>query len=68
MRHADIVSFTCLKSFAFNHRHENKDAYDLIYCIERFEGGVECVAEKFRRPIERGIRSTEISQALEILE
>lgn len=68
VRHADIVSFTCLKSFAFNHRHENKDAYDLIYCIERFEGGVEYVAEKFRLAIEGGIRSNEIFQALEILE
>ena len=40
----------------------------MIYSIERFEGGVECVAAKFRLAFERGIRSTEISQTLEILE
>ena len=34
VRHADLVSFTCLKAFAFDQRFERKDAHDLIYCIE----------------------------------
>lgn len=33
-KHANLVSFTCLKSFAFDQRFERKDAHDLIYCIE----------------------------------
>ena len=29
--HADPLSFICLNALAFDHRHEPKDAYDLIY-------------------------------------
>ena len=39
VRHADVVSFTCLKAFAFDQRFEPKDAHDLIYCIEHARGG-----------------------------
>lgn len=31
IKHANIVSVTCLKSFAFDQRFERKDAHDLIY-------------------------------------
>jgi hypothetical protein len=31
VKHANLVSFTCLKSFAFAQRFERKDAHDLIY-------------------------------------
>ena len=40
VRHADLVSFPCLKAFAFDHRFERKDAHDLVYCIERTEEGL----------------------------
>ena len=43
IRHADIVSFTCLKAFAFDHRAEPKDAHDLSYCLEHYKGGTEAV-------------------------
>jgi len=45
---ANLVSFTCLKAFAYDHRHEGKDAHDLIYCLEHAEGGLEAAAAKFR--------------------
>src|ERR1035437_4467910 len=32
IKHANIVSFTCLKAIAYDDRHERKDAHDLIYC------------------------------------
>ncbi|MGO6732660.1 hypothetical protein ACCT24_31275 [Rhizobium ruizarguesonis] len=38
--YADIVAFTCLKAFAFDPRHERKDAHDLVYCLEHGEGGL----------------------------
>jgi hypothetical protein len=44
-----IVSFTCLKSFAFDQRFERKDAHDLIYCIEHAPEGMDAVAEAFRK-------------------
>jgi hypothetical protein len=47
VRHADIVSFTSLKAFAFDDRNEPKDAHDLIYCLEFGEGGPEHAAKQF---------------------
>jgi hypothetical protein len=48
VKHANLVSFTCLKSFAFDQRFERKDAHDLIYCIEHAPQGLDAVAEAFR--------------------
>jgi hypothetical protein len=33
--------YTVLKILAFQDRHENKDAYDLIYCLLNFGDGPE---------------------------
>lgn len=52
IKHANLVSFTCLKSFAFDQRFERKDAHDLIYCIEHAAEGIDAVAQAFRT--ERG--------------
>ena len=51
VRHADIVSFTCLKAFAFDHRAEPKDAHDLCYCLEHYDGGTEAVQAAFARAL-----------------
>jgi hypothetical protein len=66
IRHANLVSFTCLKSFAFDQRFERKDAHDLIYCIEHAPEGMDAVAEAFRN--ERiGKHSTVVEASLAIL-
>jgi hypothetical protein len=52
IKHANLVSFTCLKSFAFDQRFERKDAHDLIYCIEHAAEGMDAVADSFCK--ERG--------------
>ena len=52
VRHADLVSFTCLKAFAFDQRFERKDAHDLIYCIEHAEDELHGVAQMFREALE----------------
>lgn len=49
VKHANLISFTCLKSFAFDQRFERKDAHDLVYCIENAPEGMEAVAEAFRK-------------------
>ena len=49
VKHADIVSFTCLKAFAFDQRFERKDAHDLIYCIEHAPEGLDAVVASFGR-------------------
>ena len=54
VRHADLVSFTCLKAFAFDQRFERKDAHDLIYCIGHAEEGLDGVAHMFRKALKGG--------------
>ena len=66
VRHADLVSFTCLKAFAFDQRFERKDAHDLIYCIEQAEGGLDGAAYMFREALE-GKRGAVIWDCLSIL-
>jgi hypothetical protein len=66
IRHANIVSFTCLKAFAFHDRFERKDAHDLIYCIEHAPEGMDAVAETFRAE-RAGKHGAVIQRALEVL-
>lgn len=49
IKHANLVSFSCLKCFAFDQRFERKDAHDLIYCIEHATESIDTVAEVFRK-------------------
>ena len=66
VRHADIVSFTCLKAFAFAHRNEPKDAHDLCYCLEHYEGGADAVRAAFARALE-GNHADKVKIAIDIL-
>ncbi|MBI3371360.1 MAG: antitoxin [Betaproteobacteria bacterium] len=66
IRHANLVSFTCLKSFAFDQRNERKDAHDLIYCIEYAPEGLDAVADAFRKERD-GKHGAVITSSLEIL-
>ena len=66
VKHANLVSFTCLKAFAFDQRFERKDAHDLVYCIEHTPEGLDSVAEMFRNTLEGG-HAAVIRDSLEIL-
>lgn len=66
IKHANLVSFTCLKSFAFDQRFERKDAHDLIYCIEHAPKGIDAVAEDFYKE-RRGKHGAVIDASLDIL-
>lgn len=52
IKHANLVSFTCLKALAYDQRFERKDAHDLVYCIEHAPEGIEVAAEAFRKELE----------------
>ncbi len=39
VRVANVLPYTVLKIFAFQDRHENKDAYDLVFTLLHHEGG-----------------------------
>ena len=66
IRHADIVSFTCLKAFAFDHRAEPKDAHDLCYCLEHFKGGAAALRTAFEDAL-AGNHAETIKAAIGIL-
>lgn len=64
--YANIVSFTSLKAFAFDHRREGKDAHDLVYCLEHGDGGPDGAIAKFTEALE-GKHGEVIRAALAIL-
>jgi hypothetical protein len=66
VKHANLVSFTCLKTLAFDQRFERKDAHDLVYCIEHAPEGLDAVATMFREARE-GKHGTVIEKSLAIL-
>lgn len=39
VRVANVLPYTVLKIFAFQDRHENKDAYDLVFTLLNYAGG-----------------------------
>lgn len=67
VKYADLVSFTCLKTLAFDQRFERKDAHDLIYCLEYSEGTLEDTARLFREAL-AGAHRQVIQQCLRILQ
>lgn len=66
VKYANLVSFTCLKAYAFDQRYERKDAHDLIYCIENAPTNLDAAAEVFRDQL-RGKHGAVIQEALTIL-
>lgn len=66
VKHADIVSFTCLKAFAFDQRFERKDAHDLIYCIEHAPVGLDTVVAAFGQAL-AGKHAAVIREAQDVL-
>jgi hypothetical protein len=64
--YANIVSFTCLKAFAFDHRREGKDAHDLVYCLEHGDGELDGAIAKFKGAL-AGKHSETVHAALAIL-
>jgi hypothetical protein len=62
---AGILSYTVLKILAFQDRHENKDSYDLIYCLLNFAGGPEDAGRVAARSAIR--EHLQVSDALRLL-
>jgi hypothetical protein len=66
VRLADVVGFIVLKSIAYDERHENKDAADLVH-VMRYAGDLEWVAARFAERIEVGQHVDAIEEALAAL-
>lgn len=67
VRFADRVSFIVLKAIAFDQRHENKDAGDLLHVL-RYAGDLEETVGHFRERIAAGKHVAAIDDALTALE
>lgn len=66
VRVANLLPYIVLKIFAFQDRHENKDAYDLVFTIFNFEGGPRAVGiAASPSPV---VENTQVGQALSLLE
>lgn len=66
IKHANIVSFTCLKAIAYNDRQERKDAHDLVYCLEHVPHNLTEVATMFRDNMDGNHRDV-LRHSLELL-
>lgn len=67
IRVANMVPFVVLKALAYEDRFEEKDAYDLIYCLMHYGDGPMDVAAQFADCIERWTDEPLLSRALEIV-
>lgn len=67
VRVANIVPFVVLKALAYEDRLEEKDAYDLVYCLMHYGAGPESVAEQFVDRLIRYPDESLWSRAIEIL-
>ncbi|MGH2965113.1 MAG: hypothetical protein ACRDMH_07005 [Solirubrobacterales bacterium] len=48
VRVANVLPYTALKIFAFQDRHDNKDAYDLVFTLLHANGGPETAGQAAR--------------------
>jgi hypothetical protein len=46
LRVANVLSYTVLKILAFQDRHENKDSYDLVFCLLHFGEGPDAAGRE----------------------
>lgn len=66
LRVANLVPYIVLKVFAFQDRHENKDAYDLVFTLLHTEGGPAATgARATSSPIAEAPQVTEAMALLE---
>jgi hypothetical protein len=66
IRYTDIVGFTVLKALAFDKRSEDKDAHDIVYCLENFRQPVVRIADRFSEAL-KGKHAEIIDRALSVL-
>jgi hypothetical protein len=64
VRVAGILTYTVLKILAFQDRHDNKDAYDLVFTLLNAEGGPEEAGRRARSSAVAGYEQVEEALAL----
>ena len=66
VRVANVLPYTVLKIFAFQDRHENKDAYDLGFTLFNYQGGPRLAGEAASRSPVRAY--SQVEEALQLIE
>jgi hypothetical protein len=66
VRVANILSYTALKIFAFQDRHENKDAYDLVFTLLNHAEGPRSAGRS--AAVSAVVGHPQVIEALELLE
>jgi hypothetical protein len=66
LRVANVLPYTVLKIFAFQDRHENKDAYDLVFTLLNHEGGPRSSGRA--AAVSTVAHHAQVIEALELLE
>lgn len=64
LRIASIADFLVMKAFALSGRDKPKDAYDICFCLDNYEGGHKALAAVWKARLQDDPR---IQKALEIL-
>lgn len=67
VRVANLTSFLVLKALAYEDRFEEKDAFDLVYCLQRATGGPAECGRIFRWHLEEWPDEKHLPQALAVL-
>ncbi len=52
---ASIGAFLCMKGHALDGRLKEKDAWDIVYCIREYPGGMDALVEKLRPMAQHGL-------------
>lgn len=66
VRVANIVPFLALKALAYDDRLEEKDAYDMVYCLTHYSTGPEGIAEAYAASLTRLPGDPFLRRALEV--
>lgn len=65
LRVAGVLTYTVLKIFAFQDRHDNKDSYDLVFTLANYPGGPVGAAEASRQT--DIVEEAQVTKALRLL-
>jgi predicted nucleotidyltransferase component of viral defense system len=63
LRVVSLPDFLVMKAYAIGGRDKPKDTYDLCYCLENFSGGIETLADDWKRRL----GEKDVEKAVEIL-
>lgn len=55
IRVAGMVPFLVMKAAAMRDRDKPKDAYDIVFCLKQYPGGVDALAEHIRPHLRHGL-------------